>query len=430
MSRRLYSYRHGEPVWARVDGHPWWPGRVVTPEEVICDEGEPRPTVKVGELLIEFFDETNSFAPLKVRHVRPFLNKRRTNNQRQIEGKIDRSLKQAISRAQKYVKEKNWTPAEPVKRKSPAPSVPLATLQYTPARPDPSTEAGKPQSKTAQSPAQTENRSSRAERRTKRSRQAAMRAEPEMQPSKRKRQRTDRTPEPAPDVTHAVIVEPRKGKKRKRTAVNETDTGTLVKKISAEANQAVDVDVQHRQEISAPRKRALEVARGKRGRAHGGQNASTDPALEHLASEDHLADNQDDSVVPSKGHLANHENDSVVPSKRKKRTATETHESSVVEQGETVTSLKKEMASLLRDRDDMIADLQVRIEKLERNDLIITGQELISTGQELVRTGQTLVQACRPVLESVGSLLQGAAPSEGSNANGQPCSGFFFMARK
>lgn len=416
MSRRLYSYQNGEPVWARLDGHPWWPGRVVTPDEVTCDEGEPKPTLKEGELLIEFFDEIKSFAALKQRHVRPFLSKRRTNIHRQVEGTQDESLEEAISRVQQYVIENDWTPAEGGRQASAA----SARLQYTPARPVASAEHAEPQSKTAQSPAHADNPRSEPKLRTKRYRQSAKGAEPGVKQLKRMKPSADTEAEPGPEVTKAVITKTGRAQKRKKNvpAMNNTAKDTQVKRTSAKEASgketgAREVDWQGLPKSTPPAK----VGVRERAPGCGDQETTTVPTLGGPASNDNRDEDPENSAITTK---------------RKKRTiATETLESSVVEQGETYLSLQKEVTSLLRDRDDRIAALHTRLEKLERDDLIKTGQEMIRTGQELIRTGQDLIEKCAPVLESVGLLLQRvAASAEGSNGDVQACSGFVFMANK
>lgn len=416
MSRRLYSYQYGEPVWARLDGHPWWPGRVVTPDEVSYDEGEPKPSLKVGELLIEFFDETRSFAPLKVRHVRPFLSKRRTNIHRQVENTKDHGLEEAISRMQQYVIENDWIPAEYGKQASAA----SARLQYTPARPVGFAEHPKPRSKTAQSPAHAEKSRSEPKPRKKQSRQSARRAEPGAKRLKRMNPNADTEAEPGPEVTKAVISKAGRAKKRRKNIpAKETSAKdirmkkTPAKETSAKETITRDADLQELSKSTPPAE--VEVCERVLGPAD--RETTTVPTLGRRASEDNRGDSLDDSAIPTK---------------RKKRTiATETLESSVVDEGETYLSLKKEMASLLRDRDDRIAALHARMEKLERDDLIKTGQEMIRTGQELTKTVQDLIQKCGPVLESAGLLLQRVtASTDGSTGDVQTCSGFVFMANK
>lgn len=102
MKRSQITYNHGEPVWAKVDGFPWWPARVVSRHEITLDEGEPEPQVHPDEALIEFFNDNKRFAPVPLKNLRPFLNTR-PNINRDYSGEYLDDVRIATREAKDYI---------------------------------------------------------------------------------------------------------------------------------------------------------------------------------------------------------------------------------------------------------------------------------------------------------------------------------------
>lgn len=119
MKRGQITYNHGEPVWAKVDGFPWWPARVVSRDEITLDEGEPEPQVHTDEALIEFFNDEKRFAPVPLKNLRPFLNTRHANINRGYSGQYLDDVRIATIHAKEYVakrdasKQPTFSPRDP-----------------------------------------------------------------------------------------------------------------------------------------------------------------------------------------------------------------------------------------------------------------------------------------------------------------------------
>lgn len=100
------AFEHGQPVWAHMEGYPWWPGRIVTRDEVTLDAGEGEPRVRTGEVLVEFFNDNKRFAPMSERHLRSFLNMRYSKLNAQYSGQYKGDLNDAVQEAKEYCDEK------------------------------------------------------------------------------------------------------------------------------------------------------------------------------------------------------------------------------------------------------------------------------------------------------------------------------------
>lgn len=130
-----YEYKIGEPVWAYLNGYPWWPARVVSGDEIALGE-DIAPEVGKGEVLVEFFNDNKRFACMRLRSLRPFLNINfRTLNQK-YKGSLLTPLKVAIEEAMEYVQDSpfQWyseSSKEPTKQQTD-----LETIQVDHTNPD------------------------------------------------------------------------------------------------------------------------------------------------------------------------------------------------------------------------------------------------------------------------------------------------------
>lgn len=97
----------GDPVWARMEGFPWWPGHVVTREEVILDEGVTEPNVGEDEVLVEFFNDNKRFAAMPLRFLRPFVQERYKALNRNYSGVYASELKGAVQEATDFCRDHN-----------------------------------------------------------------------------------------------------------------------------------------------------------------------------------------------------------------------------------------------------------------------------------------------------------------------------------
>lgn len=101
-------FKHGEPVWANMEGYPWWPARIVNRGEVVLDAGEGEPRVKEGEVLVEFFNDNKRFAAMHENSLRPFTNKGLTRKGNNYNGQFQDLLHDAIQEAKDYCREKGY----------------------------------------------------------------------------------------------------------------------------------------------------------------------------------------------------------------------------------------------------------------------------------------------------------------------------------
>eukprot|EP00177_Eucheuma_denticulatum_P004746 GFKZ01008628.1.p1 GENE.GFKZ01008628.1~~GFKZ01008628.1.p1 ORF type:complete len:894 (+),score=232.55 GFKZ01008628.1:323-3004(+) len=113
----------GEPVWARMEGYPWWPGRVVTLDEVVVDENEEIPIVDEDSHLIEFFNDNKRFASMHKSSLKSFLNPRNDNLNRAYSGAYLGAVKKATRECRQYVKDKKLEYKSPPRSKSSTGSV-------------------------------------------------------------------------------------------------------------------------------------------------------------------------------------------------------------------------------------------------------------------------------------------------------------------
>lgn len=120
-----HKFKHGEPVWAHMEGYPWWPGHVVNLGEVVLDKGENEPQCREDELLVEFFNDNKRFAAMNERSLRPFLFARYSALNAQYSGSYRSDLDLAVKEAKKYCEDKGLKMEEaggrgsrPVKPKS------------------------------------------------------------------------------------------------------------------------------------------------------------------------------------------------------------------------------------------------------------------------------------------------------------------------
>lgn len=100
-----YTFKHGEPVWVRMDEFPWWPARIVTRDEIQLDPGEVYPRQKPDELLVEFFNDEKRFAAISKKDLRPFIEGRFRTLNRDYDGEYLETVIIAISEAERYLNE-------------------------------------------------------------------------------------------------------------------------------------------------------------------------------------------------------------------------------------------------------------------------------------------------------------------------------------
>lgn len=99
------QYKIGDAVWARMDGFPWWPGRVVTRDDVIVDDRDEEPIVDAKSRLVEFFNDNKRFAVIARRWLRPFNDEYLQIN-KTYNGSLFSTLNDAIREAKEYIAER------------------------------------------------------------------------------------------------------------------------------------------------------------------------------------------------------------------------------------------------------------------------------------------------------------------------------------
>lgn len=97
-------YKVGDPVWARMDGYPWWPARVVTRNDVVVDNRDEEPVVDENSHLVEFFNDNKRFAVMSRRSLRPF-NEEHLQINKTYSGSYFSALNVAIREAKDYCAE-------------------------------------------------------------------------------------------------------------------------------------------------------------------------------------------------------------------------------------------------------------------------------------------------------------------------------------
>lgn len=97
-----HFYKRGEPVWAHMEGFPWWPARVVRRDDIALHPGEDEPVLNDGELLVEFFNDNTRFAPMHHYLLRPFLLPYYSNLNAYYDGTYKQELHVAVKKAMKY----------------------------------------------------------------------------------------------------------------------------------------------------------------------------------------------------------------------------------------------------------------------------------------------------------------------------------------
>lgn len=100
-----HTFKHGEPVWVRMEEFPWWPARIVTRDEIQLDPGEVFPRQKPDELLVEFFNDEKRFAPISKKDLRPFIEHRYRTLNNDYQGEYLETVITAISEAERYMSE-------------------------------------------------------------------------------------------------------------------------------------------------------------------------------------------------------------------------------------------------------------------------------------------------------------------------------------
>eukprot|EP00177_Eucheuma_denticulatum_P005887 GFKZ01010723.1.p1 GENE.GFKZ01010723.1~~GFKZ01010723.1.p1 ORF type:complete len:517 (+),score=56.16 GFKZ01010723.1:234-1784(+) len=100
---RSYSYKVGDPVWAIMEGYPWWPGKVISPQQAVLDPGEVLPSIPLGSFIIEFFNDEKRFSIVTKSKLRPFQNRRFINLTLSYKGSHRNSLNKAIQEANQYM---------------------------------------------------------------------------------------------------------------------------------------------------------------------------------------------------------------------------------------------------------------------------------------------------------------------------------------
>lgn len=71
-SKRAREYSPGDVVWALFAPYPWWPARVIQPEDVKLDLGDEAQSPMPGEVLVEFFNDENRVGYVAPQFLQPF----------------------------------------------------------------------------------------------------------------------------------------------------------------------------------------------------------------------------------------------------------------------------------------------------------------------------------------------------------------------
>lgn len=64
-----HKYEIGEPVWAFLEGYPWWPARVVDGDDIFF-EADEKPNIDAGSHVVQFFGD-RTWAVLAADKLRP-----------------------------------------------------------------------------------------------------------------------------------------------------------------------------------------------------------------------------------------------------------------------------------------------------------------------------------------------------------------------
>lgn len=102
MSESRHTFLPGEPVWAKQRPNPMFPARVVTRDDITLREGDERPVVGEGEVLLEFFDQERHFAVLDRSDVFAFSDERVRSRALRYKGPARDQTIQAYGEATSY----------------------------------------------------------------------------------------------------------------------------------------------------------------------------------------------------------------------------------------------------------------------------------------------------------------------------------------
>eukprot|EP00177_Eucheuma_denticulatum_P000197 GFKZ01000348.1.p1 GENE.GFKZ01000348.1~~GFKZ01000348.1.p1 ORF type:complete len:130 (-),score=15.32 GFKZ01000348.1:812-1201(-) len=103
-----HKYVIGEPVWAFLEGFPWWPARVVDGDDIFF-EAEEKPDIDDGSHVVQFFgDRTCAVLPCEM--LRPLAEYIKFKEMLLVAEKNQpcfHDLQMAIARAERYM-QKVW----------------------------------------------------------------------------------------------------------------------------------------------------------------------------------------------------------------------------------------------------------------------------------------------------------------------------------
>lgn len=103
MAALRRNFRRGEPVWAFMNGYPWWPARVITVSEVALEPGHLPPQVAENEFLVQFFNDDKSYACLHHEALRAFSDPRHRDINKGKRYYVD-----AVDEAREYCRVNKW----------------------------------------------------------------------------------------------------------------------------------------------------------------------------------------------------------------------------------------------------------------------------------------------------------------------------------
>lgn len=106
MPKHRQSFKVGEPVWAHIEGYPWWPARVVTRSEVMVDPATI-PQLQANQLLVEFFNDKHRWSAVETKCLRGFTNPRYRHINKNNRDFLD-ELAQAEVSATEYAIDYGW----------------------------------------------------------------------------------------------------------------------------------------------------------------------------------------------------------------------------------------------------------------------------------------------------------------------------------
>lgn len=103
MKATKFSYKTGDPVWAKVAGYPWWPGRVISPQEVVLEPGDVLPKIPEDSFIVEFFNNGKRFSIVPKSKLRPFLHRRFHEINATYKGALREHVDGAVEESEQYV---------------------------------------------------------------------------------------------------------------------------------------------------------------------------------------------------------------------------------------------------------------------------------------------------------------------------------------